>query len=266
MTNNYFCTKLNGAMNNIKILPIFNQSAPNVWEDFIYIRGLSMDYVYDYHFNVEDYVLALDDFRDTWRHNSMNFAFGAYDGMNMVGFIRGYCNDRTAQIDNLYVLPKYMRHGIGGRLLAAAQRSVIFDADYAELVSLLHAQEFYARNNFTPVSRGSNRFYKTLSRSSLTGGNVVPVFYPNATVARAVRAIAIKNNAEPVDIRKIRAQRTSMFVYLDAESKIRGFGVAGDTDKAPTRIQVDQKYMTRYISMCLGAKLSAVAHLHNNDR
>ena len=57
-------------MNNIKILPIFNQSAPNVWEDFIYIRGLSMDYVYDYHFNVEDYVLALDDFRDTWRHNS----------------------------------------------------------------------------------------------------------------------------------------------------------------------------------------------------
>ena len=95
---------------------------------------------------------------------------------------------------------------------------------------------------------------------------MVPGVYPNATGARAVRAIAIKNNAEPVDIRKIRAQRTPMFVYLDAESKIRGFGVAGDTDKAPTRIQVDQNYMTRYISMCLGAKLSAVAHLHNNDR
>ena len=72
-------------MSEIKILPIFNQSAPGVWDDMLRVRIAAMQYNYNIRLTDEELADAMSDFQKSWRQLSHNFAFGAYDGDRMVG-------------------------------------------------------------------------------------------------------------------------------------------------------------------------------------
>ena len=179
-------------MNTIKIIPIFDQSAPKVWNDFLQIRASAMRYIYDYKMSSSEYMLAFDEMRNMWHRRRLNFAFGAYQDDRMIGFIQGYGSSQTAIIENLYLHPDFMGQGIGWDLLSRVERAVTFSAKWVELVALVRAQPFYERHWYIPISRGSNRYTKKLP-DKVSGACVLPVFRLTDAVARACNDIANKN-------------------------------------------------------------------------
>ena len=66
-------------MTSIKILPIFNQSAPGVWDDFMRIQSCAMRHVYNLRMDASDIDSCIRELRYKWAHNGFNFAFGAYE-------------------------------------------------------------------------------------------------------------------------------------------------------------------------------------------
>lgn len=212
-------------MTDIRIFPIFNQSVPGIWEAFLRIQSAAMRYVYNYRMTVLDHDIARQLLFQDWWHISYNFAFGATDGMNMIGFIQGACQNNIAQIQNLYVMPKFMSNHVGSRLLNCAERVGALNAKKIELVSLAKAEGFYEHNGYNRVMAGSNSFVKKIRTASRC--DVLPVFYPTPSIVRACRRIATDNNQE-FNTRAIKENRLPMFVYMNIESNISAFSVAGD--------------------------------------
>ncbi len=248
-------------MKDINIIPIFNQAAPDIWDSFINIRACAMREVYNYKFTADDYVVAMDDFWDVWHKQCPHFAFGAYDGTEMVGFVQGYCIDKTAKLDNLYVMPKYMRHGIGGKLLLNAERSIAPYADYIELVSLLHAQKFYRQNQYLPVF--SNGYYKNITADAMRTA-VVPVFHPNAKIIRECKRIAKMNCSDFVFERSTKNAHMPMFVYVDTDAVIRGFVVGDDNNN---KINITRQFITpHFMTQCISSRFASAIQAINMTR
>ena len=259
MTNGIFCTINICAMNTIKIIPIFDQSAPKVWNDFLQIRASAMRYIYDYKMSSSEYMLAFDEMRNMWHRRRLNFAFGAYQDDRMIGFIQGYGSSQTAIIENLYLHPDFMGQGIGWDLLSRVERAVTFSAKWVELVALVRAQPFYERHWYIPISRGSNRYTKKLP-DKVSGACVLPVFRLTDAVARACNDIANKNGNAAISPKLINQEHVPMFVYLDGMSNVRGY-VIGGADKNNSdivRMELTPNYMTQYISNKLMNEFAAL--------
>ena len=238
-------------MDNIKIFPIFNQSAPGVWHSFLRIQSAAMRHVYNYKMTSLDLDIARQFLEQDWRRISYNFAFAATDGTDMVGFIQGACCNNVAQIQNLYVMPKFMSKHVGGRLLNRAERVGALNAKKIELVSLVKAEGFYEHNGYNRVMAGSNSFVKKIQ--TVPRCDVLPVFYPTPNIIRACRRIATDNNQE-FNTRVIKENRLPMFVYMNIESNISAFSVAGDRSKGDAVPQVCLNvppHMTDSIQKCL---------------
>ena len=66
-------------MTDIQILPIFDQSAPGVWDDMLRIRVATMKHNYGVVMSPLDISQAYTDYANAWQTNAKNFAFAAYD-------------------------------------------------------------------------------------------------------------------------------------------------------------------------------------------
>ncbi len=221
----------------IDIVPIFDQTANGVWDDFINIefacdeemlRSCGADltkrlctkeeekqsHLYDYQRNLYN-----------WQHN---LAFAAYHKEELVGFAQGFCFERSSEIfsvyskeaflEHLYVSPKYHKCGIGSQLLKSFEQSSSLIADRIILTPLRRAVDFYVKNGY--------RYFGDMEKDLTPCANsVVPVFQWikkdfNVKFNVAVDSMFLKqNNYQPV------------FVYVNKDGKIDGVIGGGDENK-----------------------------------
>lgn len=206
----------------IKILPIFDQAAPGVWDDFVRIRIDTRVGVYNDTYLVRHIQSAYDEHKVSWRKFPMNVAFGAYDGAEMIGFIQGECCGPHAKICNLYVLPAYRGARIGRRLLTMAESAASIQARDMHLISLGGACTFYENMQYTsPIN--SNVYSKKINGGGYC--QVLPVFKSNAAVLRACDEICANAISD-----KVRDRTVPMFVYVNAANRINGLLVGSKAD------------------------------------
>lgn len=212
-------------MKDITILPIFNQSVPGVWDDFLNIRKNAMHEVYNYKTTPENDISTLKELKKDFTYCGYNFAFGAYDKKNMIGFIQGNCVHKKAIIKNLYVLPDYMRQKVGFRLLNQAEKALGLNATSIELVSLAYAQKFYENNSFKPTSAGSNHYIKFVEGKVKC--DILPMFGLSDALRYAYSKIT-EENKDTDALSYLRKAHVPVFVYLDIKAKVQGFVIGNE--------------------------------------
>ena len=207
-------------MSEIKLQPIFNQSAPGVWSDMLHVRIMAMRHNYNIELSDDDINRAMSELKKSWEHLSFNFAFGAYDGDKMIGCISGDCQKRTAYIRHLYVLPEYQGQRVGRRLLTSVEAAAALGANKTNLVALSRAEKFYRANGYLALTN-TNEYTKSIR---LPHCQTVPVFRCTAPVVRACEQFA---SGFPTV--QINDERIPAFVYFDIDSRITGCGAITET-------------------------------------
>ncbi len=199
-------------MTEIKIFPIFNQSAPGVWDDFLHIRACAMRANYNINLTPTEISVYRREYSYNWAHYGVNFAYGAYDGTEIVGFSYGYCNRNLVKLSCLYVLPEYQRSGIGRRLLRRVETDMGVIGRRMDLTSLSRAERFYQKNNYTPIFTGSNNYQKPIKVPHCT---CVPVFGKSVRIFRECRQLSAN-----FDTDAFMGNNFPTFVYLDENGRI----------------------------------------------
>lgn len=207
-------------MSEIRILPIFNQSAPGVWDDMLRIRIAAMRHNYNIKLTDQEISEAMAEFQQSWKRLSFNFAFGAYDDGKMVGCINGDVQNKTAFIRHLYVLPEYQGQRIGSRLLNEAEIATSVSARQTDIVALALAEKFYCRLGYTSPIK-TNNYFKKLNQPKC---HVVPVFHCAPSFQRACNALRFGETDMPT-AQQINTEHMPAFIDYDVKSNIRGVGV-----------------------------------------
>lgn len=200
----------------IRIVPIFDQSAPTVWADFLRIQRDTTSVVYNPEMSDALCRDALDEYARDFK-NAGAFAFGAYDADKMVGFIRGNIERASMYIAGVYILPEYRGMRLGSRLLNAAERSASLATGYSELHAITGVETFYAQKRTGYSCSYSNVYTKPIHKMGRSG--TVPVFRLNSGLSRAV-----KQMLAPYDIQL--GKHMPVFVYMDADFKPIGVAVS----------------------------------------
>lgn len=243
---------------DVVFLPIFDQAAPGIWDSFLSICDAATSYSCGYSMCVNDFQSVRKELERAWKRRSFNFAFGAYDGGSMVGFINGDCVGRVATIRGLYVLPEYMGQKIGGRLLKLAERASTFGASSLDLISLSKAQKFYERYGYKPIFRGSNHYTKSITRDIRIKNLVVPVFTVTKAIKKSCTNILNKYNCD-FDTGIVNTDHIPMFVYVDSLSEIAGFIIDQNSGaKGSEILYVSPDQPTKLISSFLNKELNVV--------
>lgn len=203
------------SMTNINIIPIFNQSAPGVWEDFAYICADTMRTNYNYKMDDCEIHDTVNSDVKKWRRGT-HFAFGAYDGDRMIGYIQGDATGRCATIQSLYVLADYQKQHIGRRLLQQVERAATLFANRTELIALAKAEPFYRAHGYR--SMYSNVYAKALSNAPRC--DCLPVFKCVGSTAKQL--IALNPDFDAAAINK---EHLPAFAYFDVNSRIVGYSV-----------------------------------------
>lgn len=222
-------------MSEIIFKPIFNQSASFVWDNFVNIGAASRLGTYDMVTAADKYFYKLEEYKNNWRRRSFNFAFGAYDNAQMVGFIYGYCAGRIGYIEELYILPEYQGQRIGSRLLTMGEAVASYGAGRMELTALAtrRAMSYYPKRGYS-VRLAPNGFEKKLAKRPCC--ETVPVFRVTRPIAMECEKIA-SVHGDTFDAKRVNASHAPMFVYANAQSEITGFSVAGsDNDSVKTYV------------------------------
>lgn len=202
-------------MQDITVVPIFNQSVPGVWEDFAHICANTMHTNYNHKVDVAEINAAIDKDRRQWRRGT-HFAFGAYDGDKMIGYIQGDATGRCATIQSLYVLADYQKQHIGRRLLQQVERAATLFANRTELIALAKAEPFYRAHGYR--SMYSNVYAKALSNAPRC--DCLPVFKCVGSTAKQL--IALNPDFDAAAINK---EHLPAFAYFDINSRIVGYSV-----------------------------------------
>ncbi len=213
-------------MKEIKIVPVFNQEIAGVWTEWMDVRRAAWRYALKkFPDDVSD-AHVLDMWKQNWANRHLyNFAFAAYDGDKLVGFLNGYKQKDVAYIANVFVLPEYQSHRIGTRLLAQAEIASCFGCKTMELTALATKQtkSFYAKYGFKPELPGSQVYrYKIRCFAQC---NILPVFKPLPKLTRACSDIAESMNSV-FDNRMIAKAHLPMFAYFDSAGNLQGYIVA----------------------------------------
>lgn len=201
------------GMKHIWIVPLFNQT-PFFWSEFVSIQNKSMQGSYGYVATPEEAAFEISKLNSSWRRFSSHFAFGAYDGNRMVGFINGVISRNVATVKGLYVLPAYQKRGAGARLLSAAERAASIHVNSMELFAVDGAAGFYEARKYT-VAPSTGQHAKSM-RGAMED-IVVPVFYCRPDMARHYQGLAAGYDLE-FDADDVNVRHMPMFVYVD------GFG------------------------------------------
>lgn len=215
---------------NYSIIPIFNQAAPMVWDDFVRIENQCDKVVYGLGRPCDNVIKRrISTYRANLRRYRHNFAFGAYINKQMIGFIQGYSIDTNeAFINHLYVLPKYHRWGIGTQLLHAAEQTAAIIANKISLVSSSLAVDFYEqKHGYTKSGRDMEKELSPVANA------VVPVFQWIKQDFKVKCVI-------PTDTRFLKQEKfRPIFVHTNAEYKIDTILFSTDADNK-LRIPINQ--------------------------
>ena len=212
----------NKSMTNIQIFPIFNQAAPMVWDDFVRIRAETRHQIYNIEPYPKEHNVAITLFQNCWEKPTKNFAFGAYDNDNMIGFISGTLFDAgIATILHLYVLPQYQGKHIGAQLLKSAESAISVDRNNVELISMTKAENFYKKYGYISYNQ-TNRYNKSVKDCGHCA--VAPVFRCTATIIKQMAKLS-GQPLESFDKKSIIKNHTPIFIYRDVKSNITGFGI-----------------------------------------
>lgn len=213
------------CMSKIIFKPIFNQSESFVWDDFVNIGAASRLGTYNMVTTADKYVYKMDEYRKNWKSRSFNFAFGAYDNSQMIGFVHGYCLDRVGYVAELYILPDYQGLKIGSSLLTMAENVAVYGANKMELTALgtQRAMSYYPKRGYT-IRLAPNGFEKKLVKRPHC--QTVPVFKVTRPIAVACAKIA-SVYGDTFDAKQINSSHAPMFIYSNEQGEITGFGVSG---------------------------------------
>ena len=206
-------------MNDIKIFPIFNQNVPEIQDDFKRVRTITMKYNYN--------ASLIEDSDPTYQPKSTNrtFAFGAYDNNTMVGYVNGNFIESISEIERLFVLPEYQKQNIGTRLLRSAESAMSLYTRQMSLGAIWNAVDFYKKHGYTQYTC-ENVLKKTIAYSGRSC--LSPVFLPNATIFNQIAKLS-DTDIKKFDSRLLAKSHTPVFVYRDANCKIQGYYIHGDT-------------------------------------
>lgn len=220
-------------MSDIIFKPIFNQSES--WVDFINVGAASRLGTYNMITTAEKYVYKMAEYKNNWKRRSFNFAFGAYDNSQMIGFVQGYCLDRVGYIAELYILPEYQGLKIGSRLLTMAENVAVYGANKMELTALAtrRAISYYPKRGYT-IRLAPNGFEKKLVKRPCC--QTVPVFKVTRPIAKACAQIASVHD-DAFDAIQINSSHAPMFIYSNINGDITGFGVS-DPDSGNVKTYV----------------------------
>ncbi|MDE5615328.1 MAG: GNAT family N-acetyltransferase [Alphaproteobacteria bacterium] len=205
-------------MKDITIIPIFNQAAPGVWEDFAHIHADTMRTNYNYIIDSAEMSDAIVADRRKWTRGT-HFAFGAYDDGNMIGYIQGDATGRCATIQSLYVLFEYQKMHVGRDLLRYAERAVKLFANRTELIALTKAEPFYRAQGYRNLY--SNVYAKDIADAPRC--ECLPVFKCSRPLANKCIALNPEFDASAVN-----KEHQSLFVYFDVDSKVIGYAAGND--------------------------------------
>ena len=209
------------ANKNITFSPIFDQSVGAVWFNFVRIETLC-NLKYGYKVNKETKIDMYNRNVNEWNKQKYCFAFGAYAGDKMVGFVSGYReNKKEMYLHNLYVMPEYEGQGIGKALLEQSERNASMVADTMTIISLEGALGFYEKCGYS--IRDKRNCEKKLPKGVI---GVVPVFKSIDSLHGA------KINVD-IDIKEFEQYKNvPMFAYVSLGREIDGIAVktkAGET-------------------------------------
>ena len=216
-------------MKQIKIFPIFDQSAPMIWDDFLRIRTITRKQTYNIDTSQKDFNDTMTEFKENWQ-KSQNFAFAAYDNYEMIGFISGTYDSKVAKIEHLYILPTYQGQRIGKRLLNAAESAISVDTHTTDLIAMGSSDKFYEKHGYTSATK-TNHYNKSVKNSGHC--NVSPVFRYMPTILNKFAQISGKPK-QSFNRAQLRHTHTPIFIYRDIDSKITGFGICGQTTEIHT--------------------------------
>ncbi len=157
---------------DFNIVPIFNQTAPGVWNDFIRIEAVCDTELYKLSYPTEPIIQSrLRAYKGACHENKHNFAFGAYSNGQMIGFSQGRLyQENEMYLDRLYVLPKYHRCGVGTQLLKAVEQTSALIATKIKFIALEEAASFYEQKH------GYQQFAYMEKNLSPTANSIVPIF------------------------------------------------------------------------------------------
>ncbi len=222
----------------VNIYPIFNQAAPNVWNDLIRVRGATMNYQMD----TDAQNAVLQNLKQVWKNRANQIVFGAYADNEMIGYVRGVHTARrgVTEITELFVVPEFQSQMIGARLLSCIEISASMDAKKLEVWAPdINSGEYFARRGFKAVEDAPYiHFEKKLS--NMRALRVQPVFFATKKLTQNLQNIAKKSGAEfnPDVVNKLHAPT---WVYVMHEVKmgsvpeIRGF-VTDNAEKPTTYV------------------------------
>ena len=69
------------SMKEINFIPIFDQTAPGVWDDFMRIRVAAMRENYGHDMSATDYAHYMRQYQDDFARHQYNVAYGAYENL-----------------------------------------------------------------------------------------------------------------------------------------------------------------------------------------
>lgn len=252
-------------MGKIDIVPIFNQAAPNVWDNFMNIRMAAMHHVYSYKMSSSEHEDALKQMMLGWKKRSFNFAFGAFDNGDMVGFINGDCVDNVATIRGLYVLPECMSQKVGGRLLKIAEKIGSFGARSLDLVSCQKSKTFYEHYDYTPITEGSNRYMKKITSSNKPHCATLPVFYITQKLDKTIKKISSANKSS-FDAEHVNNLHAPMYMYIDADCAVQGVLLGNDKNYEVLQLEVAPHQPKSFIESRLNREFELLRNQRNKVR
>lgn len=204
-------------MTEITLIPIFNQAAPGVWDDFLRVQVATMTYNYDAPLSAHEIEAAASEYIHDWNDLKSNFAFGAYDGTHMVGYVNGFIKNSVAVILNMHVLPEYQGHHIGRRLFSAAAGAASVSARRVELKPLYKAKSFYEHQG-CQYDGDRGIFVKDVAK---THCHSAPVFYCSGSLKHKCEGFTYPTPAI-IDSKSVNRLHNPMFIYRNIDSIVTG--------------------------------------------
>ncbi len=205
------------VMTNISIYPIFNQSETDVQDTFVEIRAQALAKKGIF-FNESDIDKCRAILQCYWLNKPDNFAFGAYIDKQMVGQINGHCTTTAAFVDNLYVLPKFQKHGIGRRLLSATEKSLSVLRDNIILFSSYDARNFYKKRGYLLV-KGDDFYKKNIESMGIC--EAVPLFSCTSEIVQ--KCSEFSSGEYCLLAHQVNELHTPVFVYRDINNILSGY-------------------------------------------
>lgn len=203
---------------DFEIIPVFNQAAPNVWNNFMSIETECDKAIYGLDAPSKSTTRRiLGDYKNDLRTYKHNFAFIACHKTQMIGFTHGcFIGSDDVYLRRLYVLPTYHHCGVGSQLLQAAEQSAAIFAKNISLISLSNSTDFYE------VKQGYSKFGSNMEKElTIPANTILPVFQ------WVKKDFNVKFDVQ-VDTAKLKENKFQpIFVHVNYDNKIDAVATRG---------------------------------------